>query len=1078
MDEFRQNSLLSTPDGFSPFRAKSALAVETFMKRCKPVFARRRVLGTLAVCVILTGLAVLEIKTSYFEARCFSRLARDATFDVKPGANVALQFPADGPYDQRLGYTRLPDFIKRLSAGKYRIEAQARPSSTLNAMMRLGLHPPYREKTQAGLAVIAQNGDRLFLAQHPRRIYENFASLSPLLVSTLLFIENRELLDVRYAGRNPAIEWDRLARAIIDRGIHVVNPDHSYGGGSTLATQLEKFRHSPEGRTMSALEKLRQISSASVRAYREGRDTTSERRRLVVDYLNAAPFAASPGYGEIHGIGDALWAVYGVDFHTVNDLLSSGRPQDSARRALAYKQILSLFIAQRRPSYYLGGSHEALEAETNKHLRILAKADIIDPALRDRALAVRLQFLKAPPALPAVSFVERKAANAIRRQLMQDLGVPRLYDLDRLDLSVTTTLSGESQKDVNRFLLQLEDPRQAKKAGLYGYHLLGKGEPGGVIYSFTLYERVEQTNLVRIQTDNYDQPFDVNEGLKMELGSTAKLRTLITYLELVATLHERFSGWSPRALAAVVADPRDRLTLWALRYLKTRRHVSLSVMLEDALERRYSADPHEVFFTGGGAHLFHNFDPEDNAKNPTVREGFRKSVNLVFIRLMRDIVYHYICLKNGSMTDILEDDRHPARTALLKRFADQEGRIFLYRFYGKHKGKTLSEQLNLLTAEGLPKASRLAVVFRTVSPQAGLEAFSAFLKSRLPAQSLTGQDIEALYEKFAPGKWTLQDRGYIARVHPLELWLVAYLRAHPAASRADVMEASADERRDAYRWLFVSHSKNARKTRIRTLLETEAFDAICTAWRNTGYPFESLVPSYATAIGSSADRPAALAELVGIILNDGVHYPVARIESLQFASETPYETRLVRKPGSGRRVLSPEVARTARLALIDTVEQGTAGHLRRAFVSSDGAPLAAGGKTGTGDNRFETVDAYGQIKESRVINRAAVFVFFIGDRFFGTMTAYVPGPEAASYDFTSALPVRILKLMAPRLMPLLEGRKSAKSAEGSSAASRLFFPPPPEIALPVSFSALTQSSQGYGLLARDAPAEKNTLSKD
>jgi hypothetical protein len=33
------------------------------------------------------------------------------------------------------------------------------------------------------------------------------------------------------------------------------------------------------------------------------------------------------------------------------------------------------------------------------------------------------------------------------------------------------------------------------------------------------------------------------------------------------------------------------------------------------------------------------------------------------------------------------------------------------------------------------------------------------------------------------------------------------------------------------------------------------------------------VPSYATAIGSSADRPLALAELMGIIVNDGQRRP-------------------------------------------------------------------------------------------------------------------------------------------------------------------------------------------------------------
>ncbi|HLZ19694.1 MAG TPA: hypothetical protein VKO67_08785, partial [Smithellaceae bacterium] len=40
--------------------------------------------------------------------------------------------------------------------------------------------------------------------------------------------------------------------------------------------------------------------------------------------------------------------------------------------------------------------------------------------------------------------------------------------------------------------------------------------------------------------------------------------------------------------------------------------------------------------------------------------------------------------------------------------------------------------------------------------------------------------------------------------------------------------------------------------------------------------------------------------------------------------------------------------------------------------------------------------------------------------FFGTITALVPGPEAADYDYTSSLPVRILKLMAPKLLPMIE----------------------------------------------------------
>ncbi|MGN8554746.1 UNVERIFIED_CONTAM: LysR substrate-binding domain-containing protein, partial [Microbacterium sp. SLM126] len=50
---------------------------------------------------------------------------------------------------------------------------------------------------------------------------------------------------------------------------------------------------------------------------------------------------------------------------------------------------------------------------------------------------------------------------------------------------------------------------------------------------------------------------------------------------------------------------------------------------------------------------------------------------------------------------------------------------------------------------------------------------------------------------------------------------------------------------------------------VAALLEREAFEKIAMRWHRLGYPFESLTPSYATAVGASGDRPAALAELAG-----------------------------------------------------------------------------------------------------------------------------------------------------------------------------------------------------------------------
>jgi membrane peptidoglycan carboxypeptidase len=200
----------------------------------------------------------------------------------------------------------------------------------------------------------------------------------------------------------------------------------------------------------------------------------------------------------------------------------------------------------------------------------------------------------------------------------------------------------------------------------------------------------------------------------------------------------------------------------------------------------------------------------------------------------------------------------------------------------------------------------------------------------------------------------------------------------------------------------------------------EAFTEIHKHWKSLGYPFGALVPSYATAIGASGDRPAALAELIGVILNGGMRLPTSRIERLHFAAATPYETVVRRAAQQPERVMQPEVAAVLKRALVDVVENGTARRLRGAFTLRDKEPLAIGGKTGTGDNRIEVFGSGGHLIQSRSVSRTATFAFFIGERYFGVITAYVPGESAQNYNFTSALPVQILKNLAPELSPYVD----------------------------------------------------------
>jgi membrane peptidoglycan carboxypeptidase len=114
-------------------------------------------------------------------------------------------------------------------------------------------------------------------------------------------------------------------------------------------------------------------------------------------------------------------------------------------------------------------------------------------------------------------------------------------------------------------------------------------------------------------------------------------------------------------------------------------------MLAAAMERKYSGNPGEAFFTGGGVHIFGNFSKLDDSRILTVQQALQNSTNLVFVRLMRDVVRYYMFQLPGSSAALLADADDPRRAEYLSRFADREGRDFLARFWNKYRGKTVAE---------------------------------------------------------------------------------------------------------------------------------------------------------------------------------------------------------------------------------------------------------------------------------------------------------------------------------------------------------------------------------------------------
>ena len=985
-------------------------------------------LGVLLLVLALVGLIAWELVSSALEARFLANTAQKMTWELRPGPSDRIRYPGNGPYDLRLGYSKLPDYLERLDQAGWQIDQQARIKVPMARVHDLGLFLPYHEKDQAGLTLLDSEGKPFYQSRAPQRVYARFEDIPPLLADALLYIENRELLADEFPTRNPAVEWDRLATALVEKGISVVDSSRNVPGGSTLPTQIEKYRHSPEGLTADMGEKLRQMATASLRAYLDGPNTLPMRRKTVMAYLNTVPLAAAPRYGEVNGVGDGLWAWYGLDFDATNRTLKAIRTPAAAGKAAAgeadqasaLKHALSLIVAVRRPSYYLAANRKALDALTDDHLDLLADAGVIPRALAERAKAIELRSVRQRIDPPAPRFVELKAANALRIRVAGLLGEPRLYDLDRLDLTVDTTINQPAQRIVSAYLQSLAEPGAVAASGLFGHRLLQPENPlASVIYSLTLYEKTPQGNLLRVQADNLNQPFDINSQTKLILGSTAKLRTLITYLEIVARLHADYRTLDAASLREKAQPQRDVLAQWVAASLLAQPDIRLDALLDAAMTRRYSASP-ETFFTGGGIHTFANFDEKDNGRVMDVWEATRNSVNLVYIRIMRDVVRHYVSSTPGAAARILDDAGNPLRETYLARFVDQEGRSFIRRFYQRHAKLGSADMAEALYARVAQNPRRFTVVYRYLEPAADFDAYLAALRAHVPASAaLSRTAVESLYRAYAPDAYSLTDTGYLAQIHPLELWVVKTLRAAPKTDLATLYESGAGVRLEVYDWLFTTSRKNTQDRRIQSLLEVEAFEGVLRDWRRLGYPFDHLTPSYATAIGSSGDRPDALAELMGILVNDGVRAPMVRINGLRFAADTPYETRLSRKAVAGERLMPAEVARTVRRALAQVVEGGTAVRLSGALKDAAGKPIVMGGKTGTGDNRFERYGKGGQVLESRVVNRTATFVFYLGERHFGTLTALVPGEEAGDFGFTSSLTAQMLKTLLPQLQPHL-----------------------------------------------------------
>lgn len=985
-------------------------------------------------CIILAAICAAgyyEAQTSTLQARYLSAFAGKLNFHIEDGSSNSVVFPKKGPYDFRLGYVQMPTMLAKLQEKNLVITRQARFNEDLYRYAKYGFNIPYDEKNQAGLHILDATGQSMYQMLNPKRIYANFAAIPQPIIQALLFIENRDLLSDSFPKVNPAVDWGRFSKALMVKTGELVNINLPSMGGSTLATQTEKFRHSDNGITSSITDKFFQMASASVRAYQGGEDTSAFRRQLVLDYVNSVPLSAAPGAGEVNGLGDGLFVWYGTDFDELNKLLNlqTATVPQLEQQARCLKQVISLMIAHRRPSYYLFKGRSELAILSNSYARLLAQGGFIPAALSEAAQTQPLVFrnFNENPAVQQIA--TNKGINVVRNRL-SSLFDTSLYDLDRMDITVAATINAKLQEEVSWYLQTLQTHTGAEAMGLIGKYLLAADQAEALSYSFTLFERTPGGNVVRVQTDTTEMPFDINEGSKLELGSTAKLRTLTTYLEIIAELHGRLLRKSPAAIEEFNRQQPDTLTTWVCNQMLQTPRLPIKLLLEGAMQRPYSANPEERFFTGGGLHVFGNFRREDDGRVVTVTEALQNSINLPFVRIMHDIVNYTRASQWENHRQVLADDKDPRRKEVLDKFIDRESRVFLARFWNKYQNQKANERMETLLAGMNPTLLRLTIVHRYLYPKADEATFIRFIREELPNAEVTTSRLSTMYDKYKPGSFNLQDLGYLAAMHPLELWVLNYLQQPGEKSQKDAIEKSAEVRREVYDWLLRTKAKNARDSRVRTVLEIDAFSDIHRRWANLGYPFEHLVPSLATALGSSGDRPAALAELIGILLNDGKGLATHRFTKVEFAAKTPYETIMEPPPEKPVQVMHPEVARVVREAMGMVVSEGTAKRLLNSFKQADGTPLAIGGKTGTGDNHIFVSTSGGGKTSAKALNRTATFVFYLGDKHFGVLTAFVSGKSANAFSFTSALPLQVLKGMVPVILPYIN-QENQQNSQGT-----------------------------------------------
>ena len=438
----------------------------------------------LALVVLVIGVASPPSSTTSsaprrFSPGCSRAMPHGSRTRSSEGRAPASPSPG-GPFDTQRGYPRLGDFRRRLESAGYTVAEQARQSAGMVRFIRWGVTPPYREPAVAGLVIRDFRGESIYDGRPGDALFPSFEEVPPLIVSTLLFLENRELTNPTGPGSNPAIDWGRLERPA----------DSTSPAGSDCPCDPKAAARWPSSSrsivTRRAAAPLRPRQAAPAHRGEPARvsrraDSTASRQEIVLDYL------------QHHAAGRRAWIRRGARPRkrasrvVRSSILTAWRarsasPGSGPAKAAAYKLRAGSPLRRPRPHPLPGGGSALLDKKITAYGDLLLKAGVIDRELNRELHEASLRFgghVDQPP----IDFAERRAATAIREDVRRILGVRSPWEMDRLHLEIESTIDGTPPGRRHPAFNRLGDKAFVDAHGLRAERLLLTGDPSRVVYS-------------------------------------------------------------------------------------------------------------------------------------------------------------------------------------------------------------------------------------------------------------------------------------------------------------------------------------------------------------------------------------------------------------------------------------------------------------------------------------------------------------------------------------------------------------------------------------------------------------------